>query len=150
MGADITRPENDPSEASRYPCLCAVVRKTGRILTRQYDHHLKPSGLRITQYSMLANIVRNPGITVSDLANLLAMDQTTVSRNLRVLEKSGYIRIAPEVTDHRIKRITITGRGMSKMDEAGPLWEKAQLEVSRILGGESIEGLLGIFKRIAG
>ena len=149
MAADIKKPENHSVETSLYPCLCAVIRKAGRILTREYDHYLKPTGLKITQFSMLANITRNPGITVSELAKLLVMDQTTVTRNLRVLENSGYIHLEPEVTDHRIKRIQISDMGMSKMNEAWPLWEKAQLEVERILGRESIEGLLGSFKKIA-
>jgi len=98
---------------------------------------------------MLANIARNPAITVSELARLLAMDQTTVSRNLRVLEKSGYIRMEPEVADQRIRRIQIAERGMSKMMEARPLWEKAQMEMERVLGRENIETLLGIFKKVA-
>ena len=150
MAANTTKTENHPMETSRYPCLCAMIRKAGRILTRQYDHYLKPSGLKITQFSMLANIDRNPGITVSELAKLLLMDQTTVTRNLRVLEKSGYIHMEPEVTDHRTKRIQVADLGMSKMDEARPLWEKAQLEMERILGRDSIEGLLGSFRKIAG
>jgi DNA-binding MarR family transcriptional regulator len=150
MAVNTTKTENHPIETSRYPCLCAMIRKAGRTLTRQYDHYLKPSGLKITQFSMLANIDRNPGITVSELAKLLLMDQTTVTRNLRVLEKSGYIHMEPEVTDHRTKRIQVADIGMSKMDEARPLWEKAQLEMERILGRESIEGLLGSFRKIAG
>lgn len=150
MAADTTKTENHPVETFRYPCLCAVIRRAGRILTRQYDHYLKPSGLKITQFSMLANIARNPRITVSKLAKLLVMDQTTVTRNLRILEKSGYIHLEPEATDHRIKRIQVADLGRSKMDEARPLWEKAQLEMERILGRESIEGLLSSFRKIAG
>lgn len=150
MATDTAKSENHPVETSRYPCLCAVIRKAGRILTRQYDKYLKPSGLKITQFSMLANIAGNPAITVSELAKLLFMDQTTVSRNLRVLEKSGYIHLEPEVTDRRIKRIQIADIGKSKMNEARPLWEKAQLDMERVLGRPSIEGLLGSFKKMAG
>ena len=96
---------------------------------------------------MMANIARNPGITVSALAELLHMDQTTVSRNLQVLEKSGYMHLEPEVTDHRIKRIRLADLGVSKMDEARPLWEKAQMEMERILGKEALEGLLSSLKK---
>ena len=129
-------------EIHQYPCLCAVIRKTGRILTRKYDCHLKASGLKITQFSMLANIARNPGITVSELAKTLFMDQTTVTRNLRVLEKSGYVHIKAETTDNRIRRILVSDIGKTKMAKARPLWEKAQLEMDRIIGRESIDGLL--------
>jgi len=147
---DHTKPQNRPKKTSPYPCLCAVIRKSGRILTRRYDEYLKPSGLKITQFSMLVNISRNPAITVSELAKLLVMDQTTTSRNLQVLEKSGYIRLEPGAADQRIKRIQITEKGMSKMNEAKPLWEKAQMDMERVLGKASIEGLLSSFKKMAG
>jgi MarR family transcriptional regulator, organic hydroperoxide resistance regulator len=139
-----------PVETDRYPCLCAAIRKAGRVLTRKYDRYLKASGLKITQFSMLANIARNPGITVSELAKKLFMDQTTVTRNLRVLEKSGYVRLEAEATDYRIKRILVSHMGMAKMDEARPLWEKAQLEMDRVLGRKNIDGLLGSLNKIKG
>jgi MarR family transcriptional regulator, organic hydroperoxide resistance regulator len=144
------KPEHQWAESSSYPCLCAVVRKAGRVLTNRYDHHLKPGGLKVTQFSMLANIGRNPGITVSELADLLLMDQTTVSRNLQVLEKSGYVHLESEATDQRIRRIRVSDIGVSKVEEARPLWEKAQQEMERILGGEGIEELLGNLRKIAG
>jgi MarR family transcriptional regulator, organic hydroperoxide resistance regulator len=147
--ADKAKPENPLVESTPYLCLCAVTRKAGRILTRRYDEYLKPSGLKTTQLSMLANIARNPAITVSELAKLLAMDQTTVSRNLRVLDKSGYIAMETEVADQRIRRIHIADLGMSKMIKARPFWEKAQMEMERVLGSESIETLLSIFKKVA-
>ena len=133
---------------SKYPCLCALIRRAGRIATRNYDTLLKPSGLKVTQYSMLANIGRNPAITVSELAELLSMDQTTVSRNLRLLEKSGYIHLEGELTDQRIKRLQISNLGISKMNEARPLWEQAQLEMERILGRENIEAMMKTVKKL--
>ena len=150
MGANTAKAKSHLVETPKYPCMCAVIRKTGRLLTKKYDQYLKPSGLKITQFSMLANIARNPGITVSKLAELLVMDQSTVTRNLRVLEKTGYIHLEADTVDHRIKRIQITDFGMSRMDEARPYWEKAQLEIERIMGRKSIEGLLSSFKEITG
>ena len=133
---------------SRYPCLCALIRKAGRIVTRNYDRCLKPSGLKATQLGMLARIAGHPAITVSELGELLYMDQTTVSRNLRVLEKSGYIHVEEEMTDHRIKRIQITDFGVSRMNEAIPLWEKAQSDMERVLGRQSIEVMMKTFKKL--
>jgi DNA-binding MarR family transcriptional regulator len=97
---------------------------------------------------MLANIARNPATTVSELAELLSMDQTTVSRNLRVLEKSGYIRLEGEMTDHRVRRIQISDLGVSKMNEARPLWKQAQLEMQRVLGRENIDGMIKSAKKL--
>ncbi len=140
--------DGSPVENWLYPCLCAVTRKAGRIITKKYDEYLKPCGLKITQLSMLARISGNPGIAISELGKLLAMDQTTVSRNLQVLEKEGYIRLYPEPEDQRIKRIQLTETGLSKMREARPLWDKAQLEMEQVLGRGTIEELLRTFKKI--
>lgn len=145
-----TSPKETLVESSPLPCLCAATRQAGRILTKRYDHHLKPSGLKVTQFSLLANIARNPGLSVSELAELLWMDQTTVTRNLRVLERAGFIRLEPESTDHRIKRIQVTESGLSRMETARPLWEQAQQEMKRVLGGDGIRGLLGGFSRLSG
>lgn len=132
----------------RYPCLCALIRKAGRITTRKYDKILKPSGLKVTQLSMLAKIAGNPATTVSELAELLFMNQTTVSRNLRVLEKSGYIHLESEISDHRIKRIRISDLGVYKINEATPFWDKAQQEMEGILGRENIEMIMKSFKKL--
>jgi DNA-binding MarR family transcriptional regulator len=99
---------------------------------------------------MLANIIRNPGIAVSELARVLFMDQTTVTRNLRVLEKSGYVHLEAEETDYRVKRILVSDVGMTKMNEARPLWEKAQKEMSRVLGRKRIDMLLESLGKITG
>ncbi len=133
---------------SPYPCLCALIRKAGRIVTRNYDNYLKFCGLKVTQLSMLAKIAKNPAITVSELAESLRMDQTTVSRNLRVLEKSGFIHLEDDMTDQRVKRIQIADLGASKMNQAIPLWEKAQLDMERVLGRESIEEMMKTLNKL--
>ena len=77
------------------------------------------------------------------------MDQSTVTRNLGVLEKIGYVKLLSEDRDHRIKRIQLTDSGKDKVKEARPLWRKAQLEMEHALGKESIEGLLDSYKKMA-
>ena len=77
------------------PCTCAHLRRTARRLTQAYDKALRPSGLRLTQYSVIANVVRANGLSVTDLAARLSMDRTTLTRNLRPLEAAGFIRIEP-------------------------------------------------------
>ena len=132
-----------------FPCVCATVRKAGRMVTRRYDRYLKPSGLKTTQFSVLANIARNPGITVSKLAGLLISDQTTMTRVLRGLENAGYIHLQPGERDRRIKRVHITDAGLAKLDEARPLWVDAQREMERTLGRSGIEELLGLVRTLA-
>jgi MarR family transcriptional regulator, organic hydroperoxide resistance regulator len=137
-------------QTSQYSCLCAGFRRAGRVLTKKYDYYLKPSGLKITQYSMLANIARNPDISVSRLAELLIMDQTTVSRNLQVLEKAGYVNMEAGATDNRVRKIQVSEKGVSKMKEAKPLWEKAQLDVEGILGSSGVTEIMSAFRKVTG
>jgi DNA-binding MarR family transcriptional regulator len=141
-------PRMNQDQPPQYPCLCATFRKAGRILTRRYNQHLKPSGLRIPQYCMLANISRNPGISVTELAHLLSMDQTTVTRNLHGLEKSGYIHLRSESSDQRIKKIELTAQGTAKVAAAKPLWENVQREIEATLDGKMIENLMAGLKKI--
>lgn len=145
-------PQTDPTlpaEAPPFPCLCAAIRRAGRVATRQYDALLKPSGLKITQFSMLANIARNPEITVTRLAELLLMDQTTVTRNLVVLEKAGWVGLEPGESDRRMKRVTITEAGRAKLTQARPHWLRAQAAMERTLGRASIEELLASLSKLA-
>lgn len=145
-------PPNDasagPAAAPSSPCVCAAIRRAGRVATRLYDAHLKPSGLKITQFSMLVNIARNPDITVTRLADLLLMDQTTVTRNLGVLEKAGWVRLEPEESDRRLKRVGVTDAGLAKLDEARPYWLRAHAAMEDILGRTGIEGLLTTLQKL--
>jgi len=133
-----------------FPCLCAATRRAGRVLTRRYDAHLKPSGLKVTQYSMMANIARNPGLTVSALAKLLVMDQTTVSRNLGVLEKAGYVCTKQETDDQRIRQVHLSDLGRTRLEQARPLWNQAQMEMEEALGREGLANLLEYFRQLIG
>lgn len=116
------------------PCLCAALRKATRVITKRYEASLKPSGLKVTQYSMLINISRLMGITISELAKVMVMDQSTVTRNIQLLEKKGYVYFKEEGTDLRVKLIHISESGKQVLDQAKPLWKKAQRETENQLG----------------
>lgn len=87
-------------------------------------------------------------MSVTELAHLLSMDQTTVTRNLRGLEKYGYIRLRSESSDHRIKKIQLTAQGATKVAAARPLWENAQREMEQVLDGKMVENLMADLKTI--
>lgn len=144
-------PRNDPSHiklSADLPCLCALLRKAGRILTKKYDGYLKGSGLRITQYSMLMNIRLNPESTVSHLSDLLRMDQTTVTRNLKVLEKLQYIKMEPDSADHRIRRVAVTDIGKAVLRQTRSSWEAAQKDAVQRLGVEETMALVEALHRL--
>ena len=114
-------------------CLCALVRKASRSLTSLYDQALAPSGLRVTQYSLLANINRQGRTTASKLSKLLLMDKTTLTRNLNLLEKRGLIETKPG-RDGRVKEIFLSEKGEAAFTEARPLWKNVQVHLGEKFG----------------
>ena len=114
------------------PCTCAALRRTARRLTQAYDQAMRPTGLRLTQYSVLANVVRTGGLSVTDLAERLAMDRTTLTRNLQPLERQGLIRIAPG-TDRRSRAVEITEEGREAYEAALPRWRAAERQFRRTM-----------------
>ena len=118
------------------PCTCAALRRTARRATRFYDEALRPSGLRLTQYSVLANVQRADGPTVTELARLLEMDRTTLTRNLRPLAKAGLLQIVPG-GDQRCRAVEITPEGEAAVARALPLWQEAERRFRKAFGRET-------------
>ncbi len=122
------------------PCTCAMLRRTARRLTQAYDRVLKPSGLRLTQYSLLANVSRAGGLSITELAARLEMDRTTLTRNLGPLEKAGWLRVLPGA-DLRSRAVEITPAGRRLFEEARPLWQAAERDLRRRMGQEESQAL---------
>lgn len=138
---------SDFSTARR--CACGNVRRTTRALTQFYDDYMKPSGLRSNQFSILLNVHLNAGITVGGLAELLLMDQTTVTRNMAVLLKAGYIKMEKAGGDARKREFYISPAGLEKLKEAMPLWEMAQAHIVEKLGGDRFRDFLKTLSEIS-
>jgi len=121
-------------------CACLKVRMAARAVTRAYDDALRPIGLRSTQLSVLVAVAIEGAISIAALASFLGMDRTTLTRNLRPLEKEGLISIGPEGW-HRSRTLEITKKGKSRLREAVPLWERAQGTLRQKLGYEAWVGV---------
>ena len=109
-------------------CNCAALRKASRRMSQFYDSALAPTGLKSTQFAMLAEIERRAEAppTIRDLAEKLVMDQSTIGQNLRPLEREGLISLATDASDRRSRRVKLTKTGRSKLAAALPLWRVAQ------------------------
>jgi len=144
MPADAHEGRAGASAPPETPCTCAALRRTARRLTRAYDRALRPAGLRLTQYSVLANLARaegeGRGLTVTDLARRLAMDRTTLTRNLRPLEAAGWLRVSPG-PDRRSRAVEITDEGRRILEAARPLWQEAERTFRQALGREEAANL---------
>jgi len=116
-------------------CACGSLRKAARAVTQLYDEVLRPTGLRITQFSILGATMAMEPITVTRLAEATVTDRTTLTRNLKLLEKQGLIRVAPG-NDRREREVALTSRGRQALVRTLPLWEKAQAHVVKGLGEE--------------
>ena len=116
-------------------CVCGNLRKAARAVTQLYDEALRPTGLRVTQFSILgATVVMEP-VTVTRLANATVTDRTTLTRNLNLLKKQGLIRVDPG-NDRREREVTLTDRGRQAVVKVLPLWQKAQTQIVKGLGEE--------------
>ncbi len=121
-------------------CVCGNLRKATRSVTKLYDEAYRPIGIRSTQLPLLvAAFLRSH--TVTSLAEDLALDRTTLSRNLIPLERKRWIEIAPG-DDRRTREIRITEEGRDVVRRAVPLWERAQGRASEVLDAEGLEQLL--------
>src|SRR5712664_4668191 len=115
------------------PCVCSTLRMASRAVTQLYDDDLRPSGLRVTQYSILAMIARMGEANLRQLEDTLAIDQTTLTRSLNLLERYGVTERVPH-PDGRIKAMRLTAKGRRALEVARPLWAQAQDKVLRELG----------------
>jgi len=123
------------------PCVCMNLRRASRAITRIYDRALEPSGLKVTQYSLLKNIEAYGPLNVSALAGLVALDRTTLVRNLKPLESAGLVEEV-EGCDPRERQLGVTGLGRETIEVALPLWKQAQRQMSEQLGADRL-GVLG-------
>lgn len=114
-------------------CACHKMRETSRKIARMYDEYLRPAGIKATQFTMLAVVAGQDEATLTDLAKTLGMERTTLSRNLRPLERNGLIEISAEGY-RRARSANITAEGISTMEKALPLWRSAQKTLKRRLG----------------
>jgi DNA-binding MarR family transcriptional regulator len=107
------------------PCLCNALRQASRAVSRLYDEELRGVGLRTTQFSLLRCLRHSSGVRQRDMGALTALDETTLTRNLRPLIDAGWVEIAAG-EDRREKLVNLTDSGAAKLKEARPAWERAQ------------------------
>lgn len=116
-------------------CACLQARMTARALTRMYDEALRPTGLKSTQLSLLAAIERGATGSISALANMLALERTTLTRNLKLLGDAGLI--SHRAGGGRAVAHTLTDAGRAALARATPLWRTAQEGVETRMGAQA-------------
>ena len=114
-------------------CTCSELRRAARAVTLLYDNAFRSSGLLSTQLGVLHVIYKSDSIRISHLAKELGMDRTTLTRNLSVLQRQGFIKISSG-KDNRTRIVTITNKGRTTIAKAIPLWNDVQNKVKEQMG----------------
>lgn len=122
-------------------CLCFRARRTARLITRMYDDALRPLGLQPTQLTLLSAITllcqRQGGpVSLGVVADTIALDVTTLSRNVRALENAGHVRIVADSADRRVRLASLTPSGDKLLARAEPLWRAAHQRIVAALGAD--------------
>lgn len=122
-------------------CAIGNLRKTSRAATLFGDTVLQPTGLKVTQFTMLGAIAEQGSLSVGQLAAKMLMDQTSVTRSLKLLKEMGLVS-SVQGLDGRTRQVSVTPEGHHKLDEIMPLWEKTYALLVERLGQEHFDRLL--------
>jgi DNA-binding MarR family transcriptional regulator len=129
-------------------CNCASLRKAARRLTSFYDSQLAPSGLRATQFAILALVNEMEEVSVNLIAERLGLDRTTAGKNLRPLEQAGFIEVVSARHDARQRAISVTRAGHAALKTAVPLWRQAQSRFEAANGADKAAMLRETLKEL--
>lgn len=125
----------------RDACLCLHVQRAARALARRFDDVLRPLALTNGQFSLLMSLNRPEPPTIGDVSALLVMDRTTLTANLKPLERRGLLKVTVDKEDRRSRRLALTEAGRDLLVAAAPLWKDAHGAVERLLprsGGDDL------------
>jgi DNA-binding MarR family transcriptional regulator len=114
-------------------CTNAKLRQVARLMTQHYEQYMLESGVRITQYSLLSTIHYLGRATPSDLARAMHMDNSTLTRNLRLMIEAGWVKQGPGA-DSRSRQVELTGKGLAVRQLASKEWRQAQDALNKKLG----------------
>lgn len=125
-----------PFEAThqvRDHCLCLAVQRAARALARRFDDALREMDLTHGQFSLLMSLNRPEPASIGEIAHFLAMDRTTLTANLKPLERRGLVKVAVDKEDRRSRRLTLTAAGHALLIDALPIWKKTHAGIDEML-----------------
>ena len=121
-------------------CLCLHAQRAARALTRRFDEAFRPLGLTSGQYSLLMSLNRPRPASIGSVAALLAMDRTTLTANLKPLERRGLVRSEVDPADRRGRLLSLTDAGRALLQSAVPIWIETHQQVERLLTDADADG----------
>ncbi len=130
-------------------CLCAVLRRASRAVTRAYEARLDPLGVTVTQHTILRTLMQAGARAQHELAEILVMDSTTLTRTLSPLRARGWIEQHP-TDDRRVRRWAITPSGRRVIDRCAKAWQASQRDLKARVGEHEWEVLRHSLLRLGG
>jgi DNA-binding MarR family transcriptional regulator len=128
-------------------CLAFRIRMLNRMVTSIYDEALSKAGLKVSQFTVLVAVSNRENCRPSELAKVLQMDESTLSRNVERMCARGWLRLEPD-EDRRSHLIMITDKGMAMIEKAYPGWQKAQEEAGSQLGEDGIAAVRSAIRKL--
>lgn len=125
----------------RDTCLCLHVQRAARAVARRFDEALRPLDLTNGQFSLMMSLNRPTSPSIGSVADLLAMDRTTLTANLKPLERRGLVKVTVDQADKRGRLMTLMPAGRKLLAAALPLWEEAQAATERLVARSSVDRL---------
>lgn len=127
----------------RDSCLCLHVQRAARALARRFDEAFRPLGLTNGQFSLLMSLNRPEPARMRDVASLLAMDRTTLTANLKPLERRDLVEIAADPADRRSRLLVLTDAGRELLSAAVPIWRSTHASLDALTTASDRDALLG-------
>lgn len=128
-------------------CHCTNMRRASRAITQFYDDQLAPSGLKITQYSLLNHLKRLGPLTMNELSKAIRLERTTLVRNLKILEKMDLVSMNTE-KNSQARLVHLTEKGLQSLEIAVHYWNQAQQQLQELLSEEEIRIFKGTLQKI--
>ncbi len=144
-----TGPSHETTIEVRDTCLCLHVQRAARALARRFDAAFRDIGLSQGQFSLMMALNRPEPPPLGPLADFLAMDRTTLTAYLKVLAQRGWVDIAADAKDKRVRRPSLTPAGRAALNAAVPIWRTTHAELDRELGEAQVDTMRKSLRRVA-
>jgi DNA-binding MarR family transcriptional regulator len=125
----------------RDSCLCLYVQRAARALARRFDDALRPLGLTNGQFSLMMSLNRPNPPSMKEVAALLSMDRTTLTANLKPVERRQLVKVTADPADRRSRLMSLTPAGQNLLAAAYPLWQEAHATLEKHLSGADLDQL---------
>ena len=138
---------NEVTKKIEGACVGGCVRKLNRVVTAIYDRALASAGLKTSQFSVLVTVANREKARPAELIKALQMDESTLSRNVDRMCAKGWLRLTSS-DDRRSHMIELTDKGQALLRKSLPLWRRAQEDITKRLGTESVAALRSALRKL--